>query len=286
MADVDAITDENGGNGGGPLTRIGLTTVSMLTAFGEFWVFAAQTVMRSLPTLFRPRDLARLLPQCYLIGALSVPVILVTGLFVGMVLAVQAIEQFQAVGLADRMGVIVSMFVVRELGPVLAGVRLAGRVGGALTAELGTMNVTEQLDALRSMGSDPIRVLVAPRFVACLLLTPLLTMYCNLMGVLGGWLICVPVKNLTSFDYWGYTVTAVEWWDLFNGLLKSVFFGAFIGLIACYKGFRCGPGAQGVGQACTDSFVASFVVILIVDFFIALTLAGVDERVWGFKSVF
>lgn len=270
----------------GPLARVGLLTVTLLSEFGSFWVFAGQTLVRSLVALVHPRDLRRLIPQFYAIGTLSVPVIMMTGAFVGMVLAVQAVEQFLSIGLGGRMGVIVSMSVVRELGPVLAGVMLAGRVGGALTAELGTMKVTEQIDALRSMGSDPIRVLVVPRFVACLLLTPILTMYCNLMGVLGGWFICVPIFHLSNADYWGNAELAVEAWDLGSGLSKSVFFGATIGLISCYKGFRCGQGAEGVGKACTESFVAGFVIILILDFFIALVLKGIYEFMYGFKSIF
>ena len=227
-----------------------------------------------------------MLPQFFAIGVLSVPVILITGAFVGMVLAIQAIQQFMSVGLADRMGVLVSFSVVQELGPVLAGVMLAGRVGGALTAELGTMNVTEQLDALRSMGSDPIRVLVVPRFLACVLLTPVLTLYCDLMGVFGGWLISVPIFDVSSEAYWGYTAAALEKWDLGCGLFKSIFFGASIALISCYKGFHCKQGAEGVGKACTESFVTGFVVILILDFFIALALKGFYEGMWGIKTVF
>jgi phospholipid/cholesterol/gamma-HCH transport system permease protein len=183
------------------------------------------------------------------------------------------------------MGVIVSLSVVRELGPVLAGVMLAGRVGGALTAELGTMRVTEQIDALRSMGSDPIRVLVMPRFLACMLLTPILTLYCDLVGVLGGWLISVPVFDVSNWAYWTYTQRSLEIWDVASGLFKSLFFGAGIGLISCYKGFHCGQGAQGVGKACTEAFVTGFVVILVLDFFLSLFLKGMYEAIWGFKVV-
>jgi phospholipid/cholesterol/gamma-HCH transport system permease protein len=268
------------------MAMIGRVTLAQLSALGEGTVFVGQTLMRIPPALLRRQDLRRLLPQSYAIGTLSVPVILITGAFVGMVLAIQAIEQFKAVGLASRMGVIVSLSVVRELGPVLAGVMLAGRVGGALTAELGTMNVTEQLDALRSMGSDPIRVLVVPRFLVCLLLTPVLTLYCDVMGVLGGWFISVPIFDLSNQDYWGFTRTAVETWDIASGLFKSLFFGASIGLISCYKGFHCRQGAQGVGQACTEAFVSGFVIILVLDFFMALFLKGLYESIWGFKVVF
>lgn len=268
------------------LALIGRFAFDQLASIGDLSRFAGQTVFRTFPALFRRRDLQRLLPQGYAIGALSVPVILITGTFVGMVLAIQAIEQFKAVGLASRMGVIVSLSVVRELGPVLAGVMLAGRVGGALTAELGTMNVTEQLDALRSMGSDPVRVLAVPRFLACVVLTPVLTLYCDLMGVMGGWFISVPIFGVSNQDYWGFTRIALETWDIGSGLFKSVFFGATIGLISCYKGFHCRPGAQGVGQACTEAFVSVFVIILVLDFFAALLLKGVYESIWGWKMVF
>jgi len=284
-SEVDTTVTSHTHNGN-LLTRSGRWMLNELAAFGAFWVFSGQVLARTPMGLLHSRSLRRLLPQFFQIGTLSVPVILVTGSFVGMVLAIQAIEQFLAVGLQDRLGMIVSMSVVRELGPVLAGVMLAGRVGGALTAELGTMNVTEQLDALRSMGSDPIRVLVVPRFAACVLLTPVLTMYCDLMGVMGGWLICVPIFDLTNHDYWAATAVAIEKWDLLSGLFKSVLFGATIGLVACYKGFRCGAGAEGVGKACTESFVSGFITILILDFFIALGLKGLYEYIWGFKAIF
>jgi phospholipid/cholesterol/gamma-HCH transport system permease protein len=268
------------------LDRLGRFAVDLFDAFGVFWIFVGRTASRSLRVFGRRVDLQRLWPQFFAVGTQSIPVILITGLFVGMVLAIQAIEQFTAAGLTDRMGVIVSLSVVRELGPVLAGVMLAGRVGGALTAELGTMNVTEQVDALRAMGSDPVRVLAVPRFLACMLLTPLLTLYCDVMGVYGGWFICVPIFNISDHSFWGYTQIALEGWDVYSGLFKSLFFGAAIGLISCFKAFHCRPGAQGVGQACTESFVASFVVILVLDFFISLLLKGAYEYMWGFKSVF
>jgi len=268
------------------LGGVGRLAVDVLDAFGNFWVFAGRTASRLLPALTRRRDLQRLLPQFYIVGASSVPVILITGAFVGMVLAIQAIEQFQAAGLTERMGVIVSLSVVRELGPVLAGVMILGRVGGALTAELGTMNVTEQIDALRAMGTDPVRVLAVPRFAACMLLSPVLTLYCDVMGVYGGWFICVPIFKVSDQDFWSFTAVALEQWDIYSGLVKSLFFGATIGLVSCYKGFHCRPGAQGVGQACTESFVSGFVVILILDFFITMALKGIYESIWGFKAVF
>ncbi|MGB9623648.1 MAG: MlaE family ABC transporter permease, partial [Phycisphaerae bacterium] len=163
----------------GWVATLGKVSIDQLVAFGEFWQFVARTLSWIPVGVTRWRNLRLLMPQFYEIGSRSVPVIMITGTFVGLVLAVQAFDQLANVGLQDRMGVLVNLSVIRELGPVLAGVMLAGRVGGALTAELGTMNVTVQIDALRAMGADPIRYLVVPRFLACLLLTPILTFYCD-----------------------------------------------------------------------------------------------------------
>ena len=160
---------------------------------------------------------------------------------------------------------------------------VAGRVGGALTAELGTMRVTEQISALRVMGADPIKHLVVPRFLACLLLTPLLGFFCDLFGSLAGWFVAVHLKGIPSGPYWWYIEDAVEGWDVGVGIFKSLIFGGLIGLIACYKGFHCKTGAEGVGRACTEAFVASFILILTTDFFLGTFLSGVYRGIWGFK---
>lgn len=267
------------------ISRLGARVLAAPVAFGRFCVFGAQSAMYGPFELVSRRGWKHFLPQCFAIGTLSVPVIMLTGLFVGMVLVVQGYVQFDTAGIADRLGVIVNISVAAELGPVLAGVMLAGRVGGALTAELGTMNVTEQLLALRSMGCDPIRHLVTPRFLACLLLAPLLTIYADLMGALGGWLIYSGVYGGDSEPYWYYTRQAVEYWDVGTGVVKSFFFGGAIGLISCYKGFRCRGGAEGVGRACTESFVISFIVILVLDFFLNIVINGTYEKWYGYRDL-
>ena len=183
------------------------------------------------------------------------------------------------------MGVLVTLSLVTELGPVLAGVMVAGRVGGALTAELGTMRVTEQISALSVMGIDPVRHLVVPRFLACLLLTPLLTFFCDMFGTLAGWFIAVVLKGIPSSPYWYYIRDSVQTWDLMVGFIKSLAFGGAIGLIACFKGFHCRTGAEGVGRACTESFVISFIVILITDFFLGTLFSGLYNSIYGFKSI-
>lgn len=261
------------------------TVLDTIASFGQFCRFTGRSLGWVRTSLTRRSDLRLLTPQFYEIGARSVPIVAIVGMFVGMVLAVQAFVQFQSVGLENYLGAVINLSVLRELGPVLAGIMLAGRVGGALTAELGTMNVTEQIDALRTMGTDPIRHLVVPRFLACMLLTPILTCYADLTGVLGGYFISVIVFDSSGTLYWRYSAQAMELWDIWCGLIKSFAFGGAIALIGCFKGFHCRAGAEGVGRACTEAFVLSFVAILTIDFFMAVLLKAIYEAVWGFKSV-
>lgn len=267
------------------LVGVGAAAMRLFVDFGRFWIFSAQAIGFIPAELVAIRGWRRLLPQCFQIGTRSVPVVMLTGTFIGIILIVQGWDQFDNAGLGDLLGGIVNISVASELGPVLAGVMLAGRVGGALTAELGTMNITEQLLALRSMGADPIRHLVAPRFLACLLLTPLLTCYADLMGALGAWGIYVGVYGAQSEPYWFNAGQMVEMWHLWTGLVKALFFGGMIGLVSCYKGFHCKPGAEGVGQACTDAFVVSFILILMLDFFLNLVLNGLYTVFYGFRSL-
>jgi phospholipid/cholesterol/gamma-HCH transport system permease protein len=172
------------------------------------------------------------------------------------------------------------MSVVRELGPVLASVMLAGRVGSAMAAELATMRVTEQLDALACLGVDPVKFLVAPRVLACLALTPLLTVLADLMGLIGSTLICLGVYDIDSYHYWRHTREFVKDWDLLTGLAKALVFGGVLSLIACHRGFNSRPGAEGVGRAATEAFVLSFVAILVIDFFLALFFNGLYSLIW------
>jgi phospholipid/cholesterol/gamma-HCH transport system permease protein len=162
---------------------------------------------------------------------------------------------------------------------------LAGRIGGALTAELGTMNVTEQIDAVRSMGTDPVRYLVAPRLLACLLLTPVLIIYADLMGVVGGALVSFLQLGINSRAYWNFSASGVQLWDVSIGVVKGFFFGGAIATISCFKGFSCKEGAHGVGQACTEAFVASFISILALDFALAVVFKNIYQIFWPLKSL-
>jgi phospholipid/cholesterol/gamma-HCH transport system permease protein len=267
--------------------RVGGWATGQLEEAGDFFTFVGRTFTWMVAGGLRPKNLRLLLPQFYDIGVRSVPVVAIVGAFIGMVMAVETYSQFAAIGQENRLGAIINLSVVKQIGPVLAAVMLAGRVGGALAAELGTMHVTEQLDALRVMGSDPIAYLVVPRFVACCLLTPILTGYSDLLGILGGWLIAVPVFHIPNAIYWYYsTHGGVDTWQILEGIFKGFFFGGAIGLISCYKGFTSGAGASGVGRACTDSFVMSFIAIIILNFVFADISKEAYQAIYGIRSVF
>ncbi|MCH2141775.1 MAG: ABC transporter permease [Phycisphaerales bacterium] len=251
--------------------------------FARFSLHALDGVVRHPQRWMNWRVMAPLLMQ---IGVLSVPVVGITGVFIGMILAVESFAQFAAIGLEDRLGMIINVSVVKQIGPVLAAVMVAGRVGGALTAELGTMRVTEQLDAVRAMGADPVHVLVVPRIIACVVMTPILTVFSDVLGVTGGWLFTVVINGADHEAYWNYTGWFLTWWEPATGLIKATFFGLSIGLISCYKGFGCRAGAAGVGRATTESFVASFLAIIAINLVLADFLREVGRVMLGigFKS--
>jgi len=268
------------------IEQIGRNTNNAMAMLGDFAVFAGR-MFRWLSTWWlKWKNIRLLLPLMYEVGVRSIPVISLTGAFIGMVMAIETFTQFKAIGQEERMGSVIALSVVKQIGPVLAAVMLAGRIGGALTAELGTMNVTEQLDALRVMGADPIRYLVVPRFLVCLLLLPILTIYSDLLGIMGGWLVSVRGLGIANEPFWTNAAQGVETWQIMEGIIKSFFFGGAIGLISWYKGFTCGSGASGVGRACTESFVASFVAIIVLNFFFAQISKDWYLTLYGAKSLF
>jgi phospholipid/cholesterol/gamma-HCH transport system permease protein len=258
------------------VSALGRAILGAVADFGRFTRFTGSTFGWLLTRVDRWGRWRLLGPQCYAVGVASIPVVAITGAFIGMILALEGYDQFRNLGQEGRLGGIINISVVKQIGPVLAAVMVAGRVGGALAAELGTMRVTEQLDALRAMAADPIPHLVVPRFVACLVMTPLLTIYSDILGVWGGWLITVGFYGVSPYDYWDFTRFFVDWWEPTSGLIKSVFFGGSIGLIACYKGFNCQAGAAGVGRAATEAFVASFLAIIMINLVLAKALNTIN----------
>ncbi len=256
---------------------LGELVVSWVEAVGSTALFVFRT-MYWLFTRLPQRE--TLLPNFYQIGVLSLPVVALTGTFIGMVLAVQSYSQFRMLNMETRLGAVINLTLVRELGPVLAATMLAGRVGSAMAAELGTMRVTEQIDALASMGSNPIHYLVVPRFLGCMLLIPALTVMADFMGVVGGWVYSIMLLGIDSHHYWSNSQKFVGAFDLFSGVFKSLFFGAAIALTSCHRGFYCDPGAEGVGRAATGAFVYSFVLILLMDLLLGIMLESTYDSLW------
>jgi phospholipid/cholesterol/gamma-HCH transport system permease protein len=261
----------------GSVADFGAVVIRAIEGLGDLALFAWSTLGWLFTRLPR-RD--TLVGNMYTIGVQSLPVVAVIGAFTGMVLAVQSYTQFREFGLETQLGGVINKSMFRELGPVLAATMLAGRVGSAMAAELGTMRVTEQIDALSSMGANPIHYLVVPRFLSCLLLIPSLTIMAVFMGVVGGAFYCVSFLGIDYYHYRSNAQRFVENWDLFYGVVKSVFFGATIGIISCYRGFNCLPGAEGVGRAATTSFVYSFVVIIILDLLVSIVLDQIYLSIW------
>ena len=263
------------------IADLGELVMRTVGALGEIALFTLQ-IFQWMITRIPRRSI--LMPAFYQIGVLSLPVVALTGLFIGMVLAVQTYTQFRLIHMETRLGSVINISLVRELGPVLAATMLAGRVGSAMAAELGTMRVTEQIDALASMGANPIRYLVVPRFLGCLLLIPPLTIMADFMGVVGGWFYSTIILEVDSHHYWVNSREYVNMFDLFTGVFKSIFFGAAIAVISCHRGFHCDPGAEGVGRAATGAFVYSFVVILVIDLFLGIFLDKVYFAIWPNSS--
>ncbi len=253
------------------------TIYGAIVGIGDLTIFASGTFRWILRRWPAP---GTLLTSFHTIGVRSVPVVAITGTFIGMVLAVQSYAQYHQWGLENQLGAIINMSVVRELGPVLAATMLAGRVGSAMAAELATMRVTEQVDALSCLGQNPLHYLVVQRFLACVFLIPLLTIFADFMGVIGGMLICVRVYHVDAHHYLQHSQSFVTLWDINTGLLKSMFFGGAISVLSCHRGLTSSPGAEGVGRAATQAFVYSFIAILALDFVLALFLNSLYTYLW------
>ena len=243
--------------------------LNFIRELGELATMAGEAV-HSL-RLHRPswRDFVE---QLHFIGVKSQSVVVTTGAATGMVLCAQTYFQFHKVKMDTATGAVVSVGMCSELGPVLACLMLTGRVGAAMAAELGTMKVTEQIDALRTLATHPVDYLVVPRVLAATVAAPLLTAEAVTVGVLASWLMGVKLLDIDSAYYFvnmnRYTIPE----DVLSGLFKATIFGAIIALISCYKGLNCRQGAEGVGRATTESVVTASITILVSDFFLTLFL--------------
>jgi len=246
-----------------PLAAIGRIFLGFLSGAGHIALFAATAVSHCVRPPFYPSLVMR---QMMDIGYFSLPVVGLTALFTGMVLALQSYTGFARFQAEGAVATVVVLSMTRELGPVIAGLMVAGRIGASMAAEIGTMRVTEQIDALVTLSTNPFKYLVVPRIVAAVAMLPLLVLVADIIGVLGGYLVAVYKLNFNMSAYLKQTVYYLQVMDVVSGLVKASVFGFLIAMLGCFHGYNSGGGAQGVGRATTNSVVSSSIMILVLDY--------------------
>jgi len=247
------------------LQPLGRTFLYGLAAIGRLALFALRAILSSVRPPYYPRLIVR---QMVEIGYYSLPVVGMTAVFTGMVLALQTYTGFARFNAETAIPNVVVLSICRELGPVMAGLMVAGRIGAAMAAELGTMRVTEQIDALTTLSTSPYKYLIAPRLIAGLTMLPLLVGTADVIGVLGGYLVSVYKLGFNPGSYLKNTVDFVQFLDVFSGLVKAAVFGFIVALMGCYHGFHSRGGAQGVGKATTNAVVSASILILISNYIV------------------
>ncbi|MBS0620619.1 MAG: ABC transporter permease [Verrucomicrobia bacterium] len=252
-----------------------LSQLGFLVAIGEYITLIGSVIKA---TLRRPPAFILILQQLYDIGVASLPVVAFTGFSTGLVLAAQSVYQLSDKGLASVTGLMVAKAMMTELGPVLTAFMVTGRVGAAMCAELGTMRVTEQVEALQSMAVNPNRYLLAPRFISGILMMPLLTVFSVVMGVLGGYLIAVYYFGMAPNTYMDPIPLQTTYFDFFTGVIKGLVFGMIIMTVACFKGMRTSGGAAGVGRSTTSSVVITYCLVLLINFFMTVALNVLHDK--------
>ena len=244
------------------INSLGNKSLDFFTYIGGMFHLSVSTLFHIFVPPFRRKEFV---VQLYKIGVLSFPIVLLVSLFTGMVLALQSAYQLTKMNAQIYISSLVALSIVRELGPVLTALVVAGRVGASITAELGTMKVTEQIDALETLAANPVKYLVVPRFLALCLMLPILTIYADFFGIIGGYIIGVYKLLIGSTIYIKMTYDPLMFKDVFTGLFKSFIFAIIICIVSCYEGFRTEGGAEGVGKATTLSVVTSFILIIAAD---------------------
>jgi len=234
-------------------------------AFQDFIILGGRAFLNIFRSPHYTDDIAL---QMDIIGVQSLPVVIMVGFFTGGVMGLQMSRALATYGAQGQIGQIVAITLVRELGPVLTAWVIAGRNGSGIASELGSMKVTEQIDAMRALGTDPIQKLVTPRLIAAATMLPLLTIIADFMGILGGFVIALTVMNITAAQYWSLAWRSLAWNDLVQGLLKPFCFAVIIALVGCYYGMQTSGGTQGVGRSTTQSVVVAQIWIIVVTFFI------------------
>ncbi len=247
------------------LAPIGRITIAFFAVVGRVSLFTGHSVSHCVRPPFFPRQVLR---QAIEVGYYSLPVVGLTAIFTGMVLALQSFTGFSRFSAESAIPQIVVISITRELGPVLAGLMVAGRVGAAMAAEIGTMRVTEQIDALTTLSTNPFKYLVAPRLIAGTVVLPLLVLTADIIGVLGGFVVSVFALNFNPSAYLNNTINFLEALDVISGLVKAAVFGFLVTLMGCYHGYNSQGGAQGVGQATTNAVVSASILILLFNYII------------------
>jgi phospholipid/cholesterol/gamma-HCH transport system permease protein len=242
-----------------PLAFIGRIFLNFLASIGDLTLFAVRAIMLGASGPYYPRTILR---QMIDIGYYSLPVVGLTAIFTGMVLALQSYTGFSRFEAQSAVATIVVLSMTRELGPVLAGLMVAGRVGASMAAELGTMRVTEQIDALTTLSTDPYKYLIWPRLIAGLLMLPLLVVVADIIGVFGGYIVGIYKLGFGPYEYINHTFEFLEPEDVISGLVKAAVFGFLVALMGCYQGYHSRGGAQGVGAATTKAVVSASILIL------------------------
>jgi phospholipid/cholesterol/gamma-HCH transport system permease protein len=249
--------------------RVGNEALLRIEGIGSMTLLAWQSIVWLFKRPFRWRQILMAIEN---VGVGSLFIVVLTGAFTGMVMAVQTAYAFKLFNAESLVGTTVAMALTRELAPVLTGLMVTGRVGSAIATEIGTMEVTEQIDALRTMAVNPIQYLVTPRVVAAVLMMPILCLLCSVVGIVGAWLVAVVGLGLDEGIFIDRIVTVVKPWDVWSGIIKAAAFGFAIAVISCYKGYHASGGARGVGQATTQAVVFSSVTILVVDYFLTVLM--------------
>jgi phospholipid/cholesterol/gamma-HCH transport system permease protein len=244
-------------------------SLNMLEMLGEYIFFLLDVTHAAIR---RPCSWNLIREQLYHLGVMSFSVVAITGFTTGFVLAAQSFYQLGEKGLAGVTGVLVAKSMITELGPILTALMVTGRVGASMCAELGTMKVTEQIDALKSMAIDPNAYLVAPRFIAGFVMIPLLTIFSIVMGIFGGYLIAASYFHMPSTTFLEPMKVHISSFDIATGLIKAFVFGVLLVTVCCFKGMKTTGGAAGVGRSTTQSVVTSYVLILLSDFFLTMLL--------------
>jgi phospholipid/cholesterol/gamma-HCH transport system permease protein len=256
-----------------PLGTVNSGLLIRLQDLAKRWVLAAQTyallAARSVTNIFTPPHyITDLLEQMDVIGVGSLPIAVFSGVFIGAVTVLQTAAQFARYGQTQLTGDVVAVGLVRELGPTITGLLVAGRNASGIASELGSMLVTEQVDAMRAMGTDPTRKLVTPRVLATVLMLPLLVAIADFSGLVGGFIISSTSQHLGAVQFWSRAINALDFSDLMQGMIKPIVFGFILASIGCYHGLNVRGGTQGVGRATTQAVVASSILILLADFFL------------------